>query len=218
MASNHWDPRTGRGRLNIMKRRLPQIRSANAKAIVRRAGPQKRWNFTDFVTGNTSGVGAVNQLFPILLASDYEDNQVQQKERVILDLVQLRAVHRQTPILGNPTASLHRFTLFTADLETATEVLSAALSPWLATASLWEEANTQLLRTWGYDLWAGAAPANTAVGQFGDNSNRVWTKSYRLKLRVKEPVGLYLLVNTTGIGTGQVSPFEFSYRIKLRSW
>jgi len=189
---------------------------SSAKAVVRAAGPQKKWVYAADTTVDTSGVGNVRIYTPVLLASDYEDNQGQQRERVVLDSIAIRGLHRMTPVTGQASRVEVLTAVFTSDIETAADIASNNLDPWASPATF-EEYDVQLLRTWGYVLSVGQL--NTPFTQtFTEPSSRYVSKAFRLKLRLREPMGLYLVTFARGTGTGQTSSWTPSFRIKMRSW
>lgn len=193
-------------------------RKRSPKAIVRAAGPQKRWVYAANTTLDTSGIGLARTTTPVLLASDYEDNQGQQRERVVLDQFSMKGMHRMdAPVANNSTYVEIMQALWTADLEVAADIASGAVDPFTSPATF-EEYDVQLLRTWGYVIGIGqsAAPVSTIYG--GLNPAKYVAKAYNLRLRMREPTGLYLQTVQRGVGTGQDSSFLISFRIKMRSW
>lgn len=198
------------------RRKWGRSRASSPKRIVRAAGPQKKWVYAADTTIDTSVVGNARIYTPVLLASDYEDNQGQQRERVMLDQFSMKGMHRMTPVTGQASRAEIMMALFTADLETAADIAANNIDPFLSAAT-WEEYDVQLLRTWGYVLSVGQL--NTPFTQtFTEPSSRYVAKAFNLRLRMREPMGLYLVTFVRGTGTGQTSSMVPAFRIKMRSW
>jgi len=205
-----------RPRVSATPRRSWGSSKKSAQRLVRRAGPMKNWVYVNEINAqSTSGVGGVYVMMPLMLASDYEDNQAQQRERVVLSVCQLRAAHVMTAQSTNAASFEAKFALVACDLDTAATIASNNDGPWVPGAATFEDENVQLLRSWGYVL------ATNEIGgdePFLSNSHRVWMKSWKLNLKLKEPVGVYLILQGVGIGTNQTSSLSIASRFKMRSW